>query len=73
MNASNTPVLDWLSYAQNCLDAFRLECSDEDIKQNDYAKEVHKTLIKQYRYALNIDRLIKKLWNGDKEMWWWIS
>lgn len=53
----------WSNYQRECEDAFRLECSEEDIKSNKDAKKLYKRLKKQRRYIKKVERLINKIIN----------
>ena len=56
-----------LDYIQSCFDAFNLECSVEDLKENKEARELLKTLRKQRRLAKRIDKLTRKFFSGGNK------
>ena len=43
-------------YHQDCVDAFRMECSTEDIRNNQEAKKLAKYINKQAR---KVDKIVK--------------
>lgn len=57
--------IDWLAYQQECEDAFRLECSEEDIKCDEDARRLYKYLKRQRTYIRRIDRISCKIYNGE--------
>ena len=44
------------AYHQNCVDAFRMECSKEDIRSNTEARKLAKYINKQAR---KVDKIVK--------------
>ena len=49
-------------YQQELEDAFKLECTAEDIKNDKYAKQLYKKIKKQVALAKKINRLTRKFW-----------
>ena len=58
-------------YQQECEDAFKLECSDEDIKCDKEARKLFKQIRKQSRYVKRIQRLINKIIDPDRN--WYMA
>lgn len=50
-----------LSYQSDCVDAFRMECSEKDIKTNKEAKNLAKYINRQGRIIDKIVRLLTKI------------
>lgn len=50
-----------LAYQSNCVDAFRMECSVEDIKTNSEAKKLAKYINRQGKIIDKVVRLLKKI------------
>lgn len=57
-------AIDWHAYQQELEGAFWLECSEEDLKTNEDAKELFKYLKKQRRYVKRINKLANKILSG---------
>ena len=50
-----------LKYQSDCVNAFKMECSVEDIKSNPEAKKLAKYINRQGKVIDNIIRLLKKV------------
>lgn len=50
-----------LAYQSDCVDAFKIECSVEDIKTNPEAKKLAKYINKQSKIIDKIVRLLAKI------------
>ena len=60
---------DWQQYQQDLEDAFKLECSEEDVENNKEAKKLFKWLQKQRKYVNKIEKLQQKIVGSDKDTW----
>lgn len=56
---------DWWQYQQDCEDAFRLDCSEEDVKNDKEAKKLFKQLQKQRKCVQIMDKLYQKVVGND--------
>ena len=56
---------NWTKQQQEYIDAFKLECSDEDLIDNDYAKQFLKGLKRQCKITHKITKLLHKMENGN--------
>ena len=61
--------IDWLLYQKDMEDAFCLDCSVEDIKDDVEAKTLYKQLMKQRRRINKISKLAKKILYPRTESW----
>lgn len=61
--------IDWLLYQKDMEDAFWLDCSAEDIRDDAEAKTLYKQLMKQRRRINKISKLATKILYPRTESW----
>lgn len=54
-------VMNLKAYQRDCVDAFRMECSEKDIENNQEAKKLAKFINKMGRKIDKIERLRSKI------------
>ena len=57
---------DWWQHQQDCEDAFWLDCSEEDIKNDKEAKKIFHQFQKQRKYTEMMDRLYQNIMGYNK-------
>jgi hypothetical protein len=60
---------DWWQHQQDLEDAFRLDCSEEDIKSDKEAKKLFKQLKKQRKHTHKMEKLYQKIVGNDSDVW----
>lgn len=61
--------IDWIAYQQDLESDFWLNCSEEDLKDNQEAQKLYKYLMKQRKRVRKIEKLANKTLYPRIESW----